>query len=246
MTTFPTDEHDIIYRNVCVRAGFTDDELRKARRAGTIVPLVRGAFVDATPRKPEELHRLSVIAAHRLGRFGTAVPSHQSAATLHGLSLLKPNFRRIHTTLGKSDSGTRTATRHDHVGTIRPDDMTTIDGIDLPAIERTAVDVACTTPMGFTGAFTVLDSALRLGADRARMTEMLRTKRRGVAVARRALHHATGACESPGEAWSCALMIEAGLPTPRQQHEFFDDDGEFVARTDFDWAGASSASSTEW
>ncbi|AFA75410.1 hypothetical protein GPOL_c44070 [Gordonia polyisoprenivorans VH2] len=237
MTSLPTDEHGIVYRHACIAAGFTDDELRKARRSGAIVPLVRGAFVSTADRSRAEMHRLAVIATHQLGRFGTAVPSHQSAATLHRLPMLKPNLQRLHTTTGKAVNGSRTSTRHDHVGTIPDEQMTTVDGIDVPTIERTAVDVACTSSMGFAGAFAIFNSALRAGADRSTMVEILRTQRRGVAVARRALHHANGEAENPGEAWSDAVMIEAGLPTPRQQHEFFDDDRRFVARTDFDWAG---------
>lgn len=32
-------------------------------------------------------------------------------------------------------------------------------------------------------------------------------------------------------------MIEAGLPIPRLQHEFRDENGKLVARTDYDWEG---------
>ena len=90
--------------------------------------------------------------------------------------------------------------------------------------------------MGFAGALAVLDAALRLGADRKLMRKMLRATRRGVGQARRALAHATADAESPGESWCRAQIIEAGLPIPRLQHEFRDQDG-FVARSDFDWSG---------
>ncbi|MEE3850786.1 hypothetical protein VZC37_10615 [Gordonia sp. LSe1-13] len=83
----------------------------------------------------------------------------------------------------------------------------------------------------------VFDSALRLGADRDVMRAMLHGRRHGVGHARRALHHADSGAENPGESWVRAQLIEAGLPIPRLQHEFYDEDGRFVARTDFDWAG---------
>ncbi|MFW0787942.1 hypothetical protein AAFP35_25885 [Gordonia sp. CPCC 206044] len=163
------------------------------------------------------------------------VLSHQSAAAVHGLSMLKPNFRRVHFTTREKSGGYRTPSRHVHVG--GADDVVETDGIRMTSLARTAVDVACSTTMGFAGALTVFDSALRLGADREAMGEMLRGRRKGVGVARRALHHADGLAENPGESWSRAQMIEAGFPVPRLQHEFFDGAGDFVARTDFDRSG---------
>lgn len=150
--------------------------------------------------------------------------------------MLKPNFQRLHVTDGNANHGGRTATRHTHVGVVAPSETVDIDGVPVSSLERTAVDIACTTPLGFAGALAVLDAALRLGADRKVMRKMLRATRRGVGQARRALAHADAAAESPGESWCRAQMIEAGLPIPRLQHEFRDQDG-FVARSDFDWAG---------
>ncbi|MEP9393636.1 hypothetical protein ABLE92_09810 [Gordonia sp. VNQ95] len=237
MTPFPTDEHQIIYRHVAIAAGFTDADLGRACRRGDIVSLVRGAYVHAAEREPDEHHRLEVIASHRLGRFGKSIPSHQSAAALHRLPMLKPNFRRLHTITGHTAGGGRTSTRHDHVGVVAPEERTEVDGIVVPIIERVAVDVACTTTMGFAGALAVFDAALRAGADRQKMEKMLRGRRLGVNTARRALRWADGTAESPGESWSRAQMIEAGLLLPRLQHTFVNDEGKEVARTDFDWDG---------
>lgn len=138
---------------------------------------------------------------------------------------------------GSSNGGYRTTTQHRHVGTLADHEIVVIDGIRVTSLERTAVDVACTTPMGFAGALAVFDSAERMGADRDVMARMLRGRRRGAAHARRALHHADGKSENPGESWGRAQMIEAGLPIPRLQHGFHDDDGNLIARTDYDWAG---------
>ncbi|MAU80991.1 MAG: hypothetical protein CME34_03805 [Gordonia sp.] len=163
--------------------------------------------------------------------------SHQSAATLHDLPMLKPNLRRVHVATGSKSGGHRSATRHAHVGELKPTEVVLVDGIRVTSLERTAVDIACTTSMGFAGALAVFDAALRLGADRTMMSTMLRRRRPGIALARRALHHADGASENPGESWGRAQMIEAGLPIPRLQHEFRDANGKLVARTDYDWGG---------
>lgn len=237
MTAFPADDQNIIYRRHCVAAGFTDDDLRLAVRRKEITHLVRGAFLVLAKRTPDEHHRLTVLAAVRLGQLTSAIPSHQSAAAVHRLPMLKPNYRRLHTTIGERSGGGRSTARHSHVGSITADDLVEVDGAVVTSIERTAVDVAVTSPMGFAGALAVFDAALRRGADRDTMTQMLQSTRRGVGHARRALAYADGRAENPGESWSHAQMIEAGLPLPRLQHEFHDDDGRLVARTDFDWAG---------
>ena len=164
-----------------------------------------------------------------------AALSHQSAAAVHGLEMLSPTLTRVHSTT-VAGTGFRTATHHRHVATLTDDELVTVDGVLVTSIERTAVDIACGAA-SFAQALAVVDSALRLGADREIMKRMLVGRRRGVGLARRALHHADGRSDNPGESWSRAQMIEAGLPTARLQHTFRDDDGEHVARTDFDWDG---------
>lgn len=238
MTTFPTDRHGLIHRAAAVAAGCSDDELQRAHRSGELVRVTRGVFAAAGTRDPEEWHRLTAVATVSGAGSGAAAPlSHQSAAVMHGLAMLKPNLRRVHSTIGERRGGYRTANQHRHVGTLDAAEITEIDGVPVTTLERTAVDVACSSPMGFAGALAVFDSALRAGADRRLMAVMLRERRRGAAQARRALRYADGAAENPGESWSRAQMIEAGLPLPPLQHEFVADDGTVVARTDFDWQG---------
>ncbi|MEP9393783.1 hypothetical protein ABLE94_16210 [Gordonia sp. VNK1] len=232
MTTFPQDAHGLIHRSAVIKAGLTDDDLRRSLRRHEIVRVIRGVFAVAAIRDHTTCHRLQSIATATTNSRKHPL-SHQSAAVMHGLEMLKPNFRRVHTTA--PDSGYRTATAHCHVATLDDDDVVEVDGIAVTSIERTAVDIACATAT-FPQALAVFDSALRLGAKREVMAEMLIEKRRGVAVARRALHFADGSSENPGESWSRAQMIEAGLRLPRLQHTFRDGD-QHVARTDFDWDG---------
>lgn len=111
--------------------------------------------------------------------------------------MLKPNLRRVHVTTGSKSGGHRSATRHAHVGELKPTEVVLVDGIRVTSLERTAVDIACTTSMGFAGALAVFDAALRLGADREAMSVMLRRRRPGIALARRALHHAAGLRRTP-------------------------------------------------
>lgn len=232
MQAFPTDTHGLIHRTTLINIGFTDDDIRRAVKAKRIGRIARGVFVYAGERTAEEWHRLKAIAS-KLGQASKIPLTHQSAATVLGLAMLKPNLRRVHTTAGRGH-GFRTDRQHCHVAELADDQIILVSGVWVTSIERTAVDVACTVGT-FAEALTIFDSALRAGADREVMRAMLSGRRRGIGRARRALYYADGASESPGESWSRAQMIEAGLPMPRLQREFVDEDGNVVARTDFDW-----------
>ncbi len=236
VTNYPTDSHGLIFRSAALAAEFTDTEITRSARNGDIVRVARGAFAVPAERRPEETHRLAAIATSVMAGH-SVVLSHQSAAALHRLEMLRPNLKRVHLTTGSPEGAHRTATRHEHVGDLSDADVIVIDGVTVTSLERTAVDVACTTTMGFAGALAVFDSALRLGADRELMHAMLTSSRRGVGRARRALRLADGDSENPGESWCRAQMIDAGLLAPRLQHRFYDEYGNEIARTDFDWAG---------
>lgn len=236
MITFPTDRHGLVHREIALAAGFTDDEIRRELRDGRLSRVQRGVYVAPAPRSPEAVHRLAAVAAAETSG-DRSILSHQSAATMHGLSMLRPDLQRIHTTNGRLTGGWRTSIRQDHVGSLAAGEVTTIDGVRVTSLERTATDVARTTRGGFAAALAVFDSTLRLGADPLTMSGALAQTRRGVGPARRALTLADGKAENPGESWSRAQMIEAGLPDPRLQHTFVDIDGNDVARTDFDWSG---------
>ncbi|MEE3853373.1 hypothetical protein VZC37_23755 [Gordonia sp. LSe1-13] len=151
--------------------------------------------------------------------------------------MLKPSLRRAHLTIDATAGGRADRHRHVHASRLGPGDVVVVEGLRVTSLERTAVDVACSTPLKFAGALAVFDAALRKGADLTLMATMLQQRRRGVAQARRALDLADPGAENPGESWGRAQIIVAGLPVPRLQHEFFDPRGRFVARTDYDWDG---------
>lgn len=232
---FYLDKFGLMSRADALLAGFTDRDLATACRDGQLIKVARGTFAEARDMTPEERHRLTVIATMR-SIEPPRVVSHESAAVLHGLAMLKPDLARVHYLSGSPSGARIAATRYSHAGGALPSDTDRVDGLMVTAMERTAVDVACATTMGFAGALTVFDAALRKRADRDRMAAELDVgRRRGVAAARRALACAAGGAESPGESWSRAQMIEARLPVPRLQQKFFDQGGQFVAQTDFDW-----------
>ncbi|MGC4961545.1 type IV toxin-antitoxin system AbiEi family antitoxin domain-containing protein [Gordonia sp. DT101] len=240
MHDFPTGRHRITFRRDALAQGFTDNQLARAVSDKHLAKIWPGAFVATAdlPSDPEQRHRLRSSAAFELSGGNFAL-SHESAALQHNLSLLKPQLDQVHFVTGLRTGGRVEKQRHLHSGHLDPADVTTIDGLAVTSLERTAIDVACGGE--FAQALAVLDSALRRGADPEVLGELLESRRRGVTQARRALDHADAGAENAGESWGRAQIIAAGLPVPRLQHEFFDTNGDFVGRTDYDWVGKLAA-----
>ncbi len=202
--------------------------------AGTLVRVTPGWYWTGPASRlgPEERYRLRVVATARHPAFGGVI-SHDSAAAVHGLGLLNPDRRRVHSTA--PHRGTRGAGRIVHPGSAEP---VIVDGVPVTTMARTAVDVA--RRGSAVEAFVAVDSALRARTRRAEMAGAVDAlgRARGVPRARWAVGVATGLAESVGESFSLARMVlRPGFPLPRQQHELLDDAGRFVARTDFDWLG---------
>ncbi|WP_018178622.1 type IV toxin-antitoxin system AbiEi family antitoxin domain-containing protein [Jongsikchunia kroppenstedtii] len=236
MDAFPVDDDGLIRLDTTRSLGFNDRELQRACERGELDRVGPGVYAAPADRTPEERHRLTVLAA---STTNDVVISHSSAAVVHRLPMLGPDLSRVHITSATTDRGYRRGHRYLHPGWLAPADVVQIDGVWVTVIERTAFDVARSSPHGFAGALAVFDAALRAGADRDRMAGYARRPQTGVAVARRALLYADPLSENPGESLGRAQMIEAGLPMPRLQCEIYDIDGDFVGRPDYEWRDGS-------
>lgn len=170
--------------------------------------------------------------AHQPARGdGFVVVSHTSAAVLHDVAMLAPKFDRVHFTLDGPGGNVR-RWRHTHPGPVPPEEITIVDGVAVTTIERSAVDVACAG--NFASALAVFDSALRRGADQDEIARILnRGRRRGGPAAKRALAQANPLSANPGESWSRAQIITAGLPVPQLQCEHRINGKTFF--TDLEW-----------
>lgn len=234
----PVDRYGILRRTAVLRHGYTDDHLAAETAAARLVHLGYGAYLPSTvlptgPARGDVRYRFRCLA------FGTAglgdeppVLSHQSAAALHRLPLLRADLDSVHLLSGRAGGGHKRGRRHIHAGIAG--ESTVIDGVRVTSLARTAVDVAAAG--NFAQALVVLDGALRAGATPRELAAELEVRRRaGIAVARRALACADGASESVGESWSRAQFILAELPAPRLQVEHRCRTQR--PRVDFDWAG---------
>ncbi|QBJ95164.1 hypothetical protein ERC79_03725 [Rhodococcus sp. ABRD24] len=228
------DGTPLVFRSDALARGFTDHELRTARRSRRLLAVRPGAYV-----RGEDLAQLDSVGQHRLAVLATAkaspgaVVSHVSAAVLHGITVWNVPLRRVHTTLDRPCGGKITTRRHVHVAQLPAEDIVVIDEIAVTAPARTVIDLARTVP--FESAVVAGDHALATGLvthDELR-EELARCRgRRGSAQATRAMTFMDGRSESVGESRSRVLIHRAGLPAPEPQRVLFDA-GVPIGRVDF-------------
>lgn len=219
-------------------AGYTDDELRRARRTGELVVIRRGAYVPATDERLADAtarHALAVRAAVAQLPAG-AVVSHVSAAVLLGLRVWGVPLTRVHVTRSRESGGRQGRQVHVHAALLRADEIVEVDGVPVTTPARTVVDTARRAP--FTGSVVIADAALEAGlVDPAALADAVdRARRRpGVAQARRVVAFADGGGQNVGESRSRVLLARAGLPPPVLQWPVSDFAGQHIGTTDFGW-----------
>ncbi|UGQ57150.1 hypothetical protein LSF60_17925 [Rhodococcus pyridinivorans] len=217
-------------------SGMSDNDIRRATRAGGLVRLGRGMFLHRS-----DVEALGEVGVHRvrarhLGRQLSAgsVLSHVSAASLHGLDLWKASLEHVHVSRPPHRHGRMTSQIHVHPTEVG-DDVVLLDGLPVTSVARTVVDLARTLPRD--QAVVVGDSALRLYPDAA--ADLLRVlagsgHRHGLAKARAVVPFLDGRSESAGESLSRLRIAEAGLPRPILQYEIVGGNGRRY-RVDFFW-----------
>jgi hypothetical protein len=186
---------------------------------------------------PRRGHALRALAATR-SAGSDSVASHQSAARIHGIDLLRSVQEGV-VTLTRPPS--RRTGQPSSAGIIfqtaalPPDQVTKLWGALVTTPARTVVDLARTLP--YVDGVVLADSALHL-----RLTtkpELLRVagccaQWPGLSEARRVIAFADGRAESPLESCARVTFDTAGLEPPELQVTIRGDG--FVYRGDFYWA----------
>lgn len=221
-------------------AGHTQNDLQHLRRRKQLISVRRGIYAlrarfDAAPAA--EQHRMRVRALG-LALTAPAVLSHQCAAQEHGLELLDADLTLLHVTRPEA-AGTREEAGVRHLSAELPEDhvLTRTEGLALTSLARTAVDIARDADR-LECAVAALDSALRLGASRDELRDVLERCRNwpGARMASAALGIADGRAANPAESWSRVILIQAGLAPLELQVPVYDADG-LVGFADFGWDG---------
>jgi len=161
-------------------AGITPAQFRSLTRAGDLVRVRHGVYatrsaVESADADPRQAHALRVAAARAcIGRTGVA--SHQSAAVLHGIDLLRSSADNT-VWLTRPPSRYRSQCPdgvHPYSARLPGQQVRTLYGLPVTTATRTVIDLA--RSLTFMEGVVAVDSALRLGkaTDRG-LTDVLRS-----------------------------------------------------------------------
>ena len=230
----------VFSRADAISSGETDQSLAQARRAGLVVRLRRGMYVDADVYAACEdsgrhlLHARAALAA----QHGDVVLTGASAAALHGFALYDQDLATTHLLRLDGGAGRRAAqTSHHHqLPPVTEGEIGVFDGVRAVTPARAVWEVACMSSLE--GAVVTADAALHLDPVLAAALEELRprfARVRGSRTARLALHLADDRAESAGESVTRVQFYRFGIPLPEPQFEVHDESGRLVGRADFGW-----------
>lgn len=236
--------YKVASRDEWIAAGISPRRLRTLVRAGELVRIRFGAYAtaeafEAAKSTAAQAHALQAVAAIAHADRRTYVASHESAALIHGLSLLKTPPDLVTVTRRPGTSGGRTrrsAGLSIYVAQLPDAHVTMADGIRVTTPARTVADLARSLP--FMDAVVVADCAIhKVKTSKAQVRRVLQQCERwpGVAAARNVIDFGNGLSESVLESCGRVRFHEHGLPEPKLQAEFFDEYGAVIARADFFW-----------
>ena len=221
--------------------------LQSAARRRELVKVRPGVYIASerwSAMSPEDRHRARIRAAALVCE--NIIFSHQSAAVVHGLPVLRSRLVRLHTLqLTPAGSGSRgDITVHAFSG---DPDIVVRDGVRVTSPARTVLDLARTLPHG--EALAAADAAIRpasslgsthgAGAPMCSLSELadrahaVADARGGRAVAL-VVDEADPRSGSLGESLARSLFLRLGAPRPELQTAHRDDAG-LIGYSDFFW-----------
>lgn len=218
----------LISRREALSEGLSPADVRRLIGLGLWVPVRRGWYTTADEWNARDERRgrpvLTIKATHRELR-GAHVISHESAALLLDLPVLRPRDGLIHVTkYGSPRARVRHGIKH-HQSRFRLEDVEFVDGMPVLDVARTALDIA--RERGFPAGVCAIDAARQRGvsladlwAARAAMWHWPHVRRVDQAI----LFSDDGA-ESLGESLTRILLAEAGLGPIQTQFELRDPTG---------------------
>ncbi|WP_413333968.1 hypothetical protein ACH82I_15740 [Brevibacterium sp. GP-SGM9] len=166
--------------------------------------------------------------------------SHRSALIVHGLPIpYFENGEALRVEVMHPGCGVRRRAIHIRKRSLGDDEVTEVESIRVTSLLRTLFDLALDSPLAF--AVAVVDTAIRRSLITVDELEEFCSGRairtRGARV-RRVLDTVDGRRESVAESISAVCFLEYSVPGFEPQVEIRDENGNFVARTDFANEGA--------
>lgn len=215
--------------------------MRTLVRRGYLVRVRRGAFATrraaaAAGNDPRIAHALQVAAVRAI-TGPDAVGSHQSAALIHGLGLLKKPSPKVVTLTCPPQRRRRSRAEagiYFHRAELPGEHVTRACGTKVTTPARTVIDLARTLP--FIDSVVVADSALHLGkTTKEELADVCGSCGRwpGTGRARRVVAFSDGRAESVLESCARVTFDAFGLESPQIQVTIRGTG--FVFRADFCW-----------
>ncbi|MFC5177481.1 hypothetical protein [Nocardioides taihuensis] len=235
---FLSETRGFFLRREARAAGTADKVLQSGVRRKALVRVRQGAYCHAEVwREMSDAARF--LARSRAGyelACGRVALSHASALAAYGCPLWGVPLDRVHLMrLDDATSRYQAGITH-HRARLADGDVVDADGWRVTSPARTVVEALglCSTEAGV----VVGDWMLHQGLTTA--TEVWDTKTRlnqmpGTLSLEVTLRLLDGASESVGDSRNRHLFWVMGLPRPLLQHGIRDEDGRFVAVTDFAW-----------
>lgn len=186
-------------------------------RTGQLVPVRRGAYTTAELWATWDVHRdrpLARVRAAELALRVEHVSSHDSAALLHGLPLLRARDSAVHITR-RDMRGTRVQNGIEHHGAAyRRDQVVEVDGLRALDVPRTVADLA--REHGYRAGLVAADGAMQRGVRRGELraaADRMAGWPYSLTVAA-VVEDADPGAESVGETLARELVIECGTDLP--------------------------------
>lgn len=216
-------------------AGYIHFEIQRLRKR-SLLSVRRGVYAVRASYDgldPISRHRVDTQAALLVLTSPTTL-SHETAAIWSGLELLQPSLDVLHVTRPELRASRLEAGIHHHPGSLPDGHARRLGSVALTDDSRTAVDVARTND--FPCGLAAVDSALRAGTRPSDLREVLFycASWPGARGASRAVAAGDGRAANPGESWSRAALIAAGLE-PTQLQFPVRDSGGLIGYADFAW-----------
>jgi hypothetical protein len=226
-------------RRELLREGWHDRAIAEELRAKRWVRPRRGAYVDTSGWDHlDEAGRHVVITRAVVRRANTrVVVSHSSSVPWWGGPTWGLDLRDVHTTRFDGKPGRCEAGVHQHCGAILDDDIAIIQGHEVMAAARTALEVTtvASTEVGLIVLNDFLHRELTTPADVRVRYDLNMEHWPASRATDLVIRLADPRLQSVLESRFLYFCFRIGLPAPTLQYEVHTHDGHLVAELDFAW-----------
>jgi hypothetical protein len=205
----------LVTRSQALSAGYSLKEIRTLTKPdGPWVVVRRGVYGEREVVEKAEVWNQKMLLVDRAAHLVMNHPhlmSHDSAARLHGLAMLRPADLLVHITrFGVGGSRTEEGVKH-HLTRLGLLDAPVVEGLRATGLARTALDLA--REHGYIAGVAACDAVLQRGVEIAELEEHLALMWSwpGVRTARAAVDAADPGAESLGESLLRVVLEELDL-----------------------------------